>query len=177
MVLNTLIWELSPLPPSLSPTLAMLKINIKAHHLQKDFPQCAKARVCYQSLSAKTHSYIYAFGLNPPYPLLRTVQISHTVSQDPNCLKLRGVGRQTGTSRKAVTATSSFVPITRTWLSFLGQSPQTQAAAQVIAETSFIHLAALKCLGEMLRESCVHLLTIWYSCHQSCLLLQSLGKS
>lgn len=43
VVLNTLIWELSPFPPYLSPTLAMLKINIKTHHLQKDFPQCAKA--------------------------------------------------------------------------------------------------------------------------------------
>ena len=106
-----------------------------------------------------------------------SVALSHIEGQDPNFLKLQGVGRQTRTARKAVTVTPSFVPVTRTWLSFLGRAPQTQVAAQVIAKTSFIHLAALKCLGEMLRESCVHLLTIWYHCHQSCLLLQSLGKS
>lgn len=67
-----------------------------------------------------------------------------------------------------------FFSVIRAWFLSPEQTWQTQVATQVTAEISFIHLAAEE-FREMTGETCA--LTIWYSCHQSCLLLQSLGKS
>ena len=130
MVLITLIWELSLLPPLAYPDSCYFENRYKNSPPAESLPSmCRSMGLPPEPLCKDAQLFICPWVECTMLSPQDVVALRHLAGQDPDLLKLQSVGCQTRTARKPVTATTSFIPVIRACLSSPGRAPQTQVAA------------------------------------------------